>query len=52
MALTDTQVRKVKSREKPFKMADGKGLFLVVNTNGSKLWRFKYRFGNKKNCCP
>jgi len=42
--LTDTQVRKVKSREKSFKLADGKGLFLVVQPNGSKYWRFRYQF--------
>lgn len=47
MALTDTQIRKVKTREKPFKMADEKGLFLLVNSN-SKLWRFKYRFADKE----
>ena len=46
--LTDTQVRKVKTREKPFKMADEKGLFLLVNPNGSRLWRFKYRFADKE----
>ncbi len=46
--LTDTQVRKVKSREKTFKLADGKGLFLVVQPNGSKYWRFRYWFGEKE----
>jgi integrase len=46
--LTDTQVRKVKSREKSFKLADGKGLFLVVQPNGSKYWRFRYQFGDKE----
>lgn len=48
MTLTDTQIRKVKSREKPFKLSDGKGLFLLINTNGSKLWRLKYRFVEKE----
>ena len=48
MALTDTQIRKVKSREKSFKLADGKGLFLVVQPNGSKYWRFRYWFGGKE----
>ena len=46
--LTDTQIRKVKSREKSFKLADGKGLFLIVQPNGSKYWRFRYWFGNKE----
>jgi integrase len=48
MALTDTQIRKVKSREKSFKLADGKGLFLVVHPNSSKYWRFRYWFGGKE----
>jgi integrase len=30
MGLTDTAIRKIKPREKQFKLADGKGLFLVV----------------------
>lgn len=48
MTLTDTQIRKVKSREKSFKLADGKGLFLVVQPNSSKYWRFRYWFGGKE----
>lgn len=48
VALTDTKVRSVKSREKSFKIADGKGLFLVVKPNGSKYWRFRYQFGGKE----
>jgi Arm DNA-binding domain len=48
MALTDTRIRKVKSREKSFKLADGRGLFLVVQPNSSKYWRFRYWFGGKE----
>jgi len=48
MALTDTAIHRVKSRLKPFKMFDGDGLFLLVMPNGSKWWRFKYRFGGKE----
>lgn len=43
MALTDTAVRKAKSKEKPYKVTDSLGLYLVVNPQGSKLWRLKYR---------
>lgn len=46
--LTDTQIRKVKSREKSFKLADSKGLFLIVKPNDSKYWRFRYWFGGKE----
>jgi len=48
MSLTDTEVRNIKPRERPFKLADEKGLFLLVNPTGSKYWRFKYRFAGKE----
>ena len=43
MKLTDTKIKNATAREKPYKLFDGRGLFLLVNTNGSKWWRFKYR---------
>lgn len=43
MALTDTAIRKAKPSEKPYKVADSLGLYLLVNPGGSKLWRVKYR---------
>lgn len=48
MPLTDTQIRNLKPRERPFKLADFDGLFLLVNPTGSKLWRFKYRVQGKE----
>jgi len=48
MALTDTAIRNAKGATKPYKLADGKGLFLLVNPNGSKWWRLKYRFAGKE----
>lgn len=48
MPLSDLQIRKAKQRDKPYKMADALGLFVQVNPNGSKLWRFKYRFFGKE----
>lgn len=44
MALTVVQVKNAKPREKAYKLADGSGLYLLVNPNGSKLWKLKYRF--------
>ena len=41
--LTDTAVRNAKPREKPFKLTDGGGLYVFVNPNGSRWWRFRYR---------
>ncbi|MDA8418083.1 MAG: integrase arm-type DNA-binding domain-containing protein [Desulfobacteraceae bacterium] len=43
--LTDTKVRRIKPAEKPKKLFDGGGLFLLVTPTGGKLWRLKYRFG-------
>jgi len=43
LALSDLQIRKAKQKDKPYKMHDSLGLFLLVNPNGSKLWRQKYK---------
>nr|HIL74047.1 DUF4102 domain-containing protein [Rhodospirillales bacterium] len=48
MSLTDTAIRKAKPRDKPYKLYDERGLFLLVNLKGGKWWRFKYRFDGKE----
>ena len=48
MALNATQVRKLKPKDKPFKLADGGGLHLYVTPKGSKLWRMRYRYDGKE----
>lgn len=48
MALTDIKVKTAKAREKPYKLSDEKALYLLVNSNGSKLWRYKYRIDGKE----
>lgn len=48
MTLTATAVRNVKPKTKSFKLTDGKGMYLLVNPNGSKYWRQKYRFHGKE----
>ncbi len=45
MPLSDTACKNAKPKEKPYKLADEKGMFLLVNPNGSKYFRLKYRFG-------
>ena len=40
--------KNAKPREKPYKLSDGGGLHLLVNLNGSKYWRLKYRHGGKE----
>jgi integrase len=41
--LTDKAVSQAKPKEKPHKLTDGNGLYLLVTPAGSKLWRWKYR---------
>lgn len=47
MPLTDLEIRRSKPREKPYTLNDGNGLSLLVESNGSKGWRFRYRFDGK-----
>ncbi|EGO0075927.1 tyrosine-type recombinase/integrase, partial [Salmonella enterica] len=37
-----------KPTEKPFKLADSSGLYLLIKPNGSKLWYMKYRIDGKE----
>ena len=48
LALTDTALRKAKAGDKPYRLADGGGLFAQVMPNGSIYWRFKYVFSGKE----
>lgn len=48
MALTEVEIRSAKAAEKPLKLFDGGGLFLLVNPNGSRWWRLKYRHQGKE----
>ena len=48
MPLTDTAIKKARPGDKPVKLSDGKGLYLLVNPVGSKLWRWKYRVLGKE----
>lgn len=47
MPLTDIQIRKANPKEKPYTLNDGNGLSLLIEPNGSKGWRFRYRFAGK-----
>ena len=48
MPLTATQVKQSRSKDKAYKLSDGGGLYLLVNPNGSRYWRYKYRYGGKE----
>jgi integrase len=42
-----TTVANAKPRDRDYKLSDGRGLYLLVRPNGSKLWRFNYRYLEK-----
>lgn len=46
--LTDRLCKTAKPRPSAFKLFDGKGLFLLVQRSGAKLWRMKYRHGGNE----
>lgn len=46
--LNNTSCKNAKPKEKPYKIYDEKGLYLEIAPNGSKYWRFKYRFTKKE----
>jgi len=46
--LTDTRVRTTKPCQRPIKLSDSGGLYLLITAHGSKLWRLAYRFGGKQ----
>ena len=48
MSLTDTKIRSAKPGEKPVKLSDEKGLYLLVTQAGGKWWRLDYRFSGKR----
>ncbi|HAU3265779.1 TPA: tyrosine-type recombinase/integrase [Salmonella enterica subsp. salamae] len=47
MLLTDLAIRRSKPKEKPYTLNDGNGLSLLIEPNGSKGWRLRYRFSGK-----
>lgn len=46
--LTDTLIRKAKTPEKPTKVADERGLYLLLSPSGGRWWRSKYRYAGKE----
>jgi integrase len=47
--LTDAKLRTAKPGDKPYKLTDSGGLFLLIKPSGSRLWRWKYRIAGKEN---
>jgi integrase len=48
VSLSDAKARNAKPKAKPYKLADGEGLFLLVLPSGGKYWRLKYFFADKE----
>lgn len=48
MPLNDVAVRQAKPAEKARKLADERGLYLLIQPTGGKLWRLDYRFDGKR----
>ena len=46
--LTENSIRKAQILEKQYKIYDGDGMFLLIHANGSKYWRMKYTFDDKR----
>jgi integrase len=49
MALTDRAIQtRAKPADRPFKLFDGHGLFLLVKPNSARYWRLQYRMAGKQ----
>ncbi|BBL35085.1 prophage integrase IntS [Nitrosomonas stercoris] len=49
MSIKNNAIQGLKPRDKPYRVAVGNSLFLLVTPNGSKLWQYRYRFEGRVN---
>jgi integrase len=49
MPLSEARIRNTKPRGKPYRLSDGRGLYLEVRPSGTRLWRYRYRLSGKEN---
>ncbi len=47
--LTDAKCKNAKPKSKPYKLSDERSMYLLVDTNGSKYFRLKYKLDGKEN---
>ena len=47
--LNDTQIKQPKPTDRPYKLTDGGGLYLEIQPNGGRFWRYRYRTLGKEN---
>ncbi len=48
MSLKDAEIRALQPSDTPYKVSDSQGLYLQIYPNGSKLWRYKFRYSSKE----
>jgi len=48
MSLTNTAIKTARPQAAPYKLYDEKGLYLLIDPKGGRLWRLKYRFNGKE----
>lgn len=46
--LTDTELRKLRPKDKAFKVADRDGMYVTISTTGSKSFRYDYRLNSRR----
>ncbi|WP_199029078.1 integrase arm-type DNA-binding domain-containing protein [Ralstonia sp. ASV6] len=46
--LTPTRLNNAKPKDKPYKLADGGGLFVLISPGGAKNWKYQYPLGGKR----
>ena len=47
MALTNLKTNRAKPKDKQYKLADERGMYLLVHPKGGKYWRFDYRIDGR-----
>ena len=48
MPLSDTAIRKAKGRDRPYRMSDERGLYLLVQPDGARWWRLDFSLKGKR----
>ena len=46
--LSDKEIKAAKAKEKEYKLSDGQSLYLLIKPNGTKFFRFDFKFENKR----
>lgn len=46
--LSDIKIKQAKSAEKDYRLYDRDGLYIIITSRGSKLWRYKFRLHSKE----